>query len=300
MVEVVDSHQHFWNPTLVQIPWLEGTKASFGDPSQIRHLYSPAEYRRDAEPVKIIGSIHVEAAANPDYALTEVAWATGLADAVGLPSGIVAFLDVEHPDIEMKLDLLCRSPAVRGVRMRLNYHEPSGRRMVRSAEIMSEPSFRKGLKAIAARKLVFNVSVFSSQLFAVAELAKAAPEITLALEHFGWPVAADPEAFAAWKSGMAAVAACPNVSVKVSGFWAIDRAWRAEAVEPWLKETYALFGPQRCMFGSNLPIEKLMCPLPRQIEILSNILANELSRDQDDFFCGTAIRVYRLPIQRSN
>ena len=129
---------------------------------------------------------------------------------------------------------------------------------------MSEPSFRKGLKAIAARKLVFNMSVFSSQLFAVAELAKAAPEITLALEHFGWPVATDPEAFAAWKSGMAAVAACPNVSVKVPGFWAIDRAWRAEAVEPWLKETYALFGPQRCMLGSNLPIEKLMCPLPEQ------------------------------------
>ena len=72
---------------------------------------------------------------------------------------------------------------------------------------------------------------------------------------------------------MALLAAHSNACVKVSGFWAVDREWRADRIAPWVKETFALFGPKRCMFGSNLPIEKLMCPLPRQVEILVDILS---------------------------
>src|SRR5690242_689276 len=107
MVDVVDSHQHFWNPILVRIPWLEGTAASFGDPSQLRHRYTPMEYRRDADPVRVIGSIHVEAAARPEDSLSEVAWNTGLADCAGLPTGIVAYLDLEDPELATKLDRIC-------------------------------------------------------------------------------------------------------------------------------------------------------------------------------------------------
>jgi predicted TIM-barrel fold metal-dependent hydrolase len=293
-MEIVDSHQHFWHPGVVDIPWLSGQKASFGDPAQIRGLYRPAEYLRDAAPLAIRGTVHVEAAGRPEHALIETIWATGVADAAGLPSAIVAYADLESADLEAHLDLLGRSPFLRGVRMRLNFDEPSGRKIARSADVMAGEAFQRGLRAVAARGLVFNLSVFSTQLPAAAELAGAVPEATLVLEHFGWPASADADGYATWKKGMALLSGHSNVCVKVSGFWAVDREWRQERVAPWVKETFALFGPKRSMFGSNLPIEKLMCPLPRQVEILANILAGESAADRHDFFVANATRVYRL------
>jgi predicted TIM-barrel fold metal-dependent hydrolase len=293
-MEIVDSHQHFWHPGVVDIPWLSGQKASFGDPAQIRGLYTPKEYLRDAEPLQIRGTVHVEAACLPEHALVETVWATGIADAAGLPSAIVAYADLESADLDARLALLERSPLLRGVRMRLNFDEPTGRKIARAHDVMSGEPFRRGLRMVAARGLVFNLSIFATQLPAAAELAAAVPEATLVLEHFGWPISAEAERFSGWKKGMARLAAHSNVYVKISGFWAVDKEWRQDRIAPWVKETFALFGPKRCMFGSNLPIEKLMCPLPRQVEILSNILAAESAANVRDFFVANATRVYRL------
>ncbi len=293
-MEIVDSHQHFWHPGVVDIPWLSGQKASFGDPAQIRGIYTPQEYLRDAAPLTIRSTVHVEAAARPEDALIEAIWATGIADAACLPSAIVAYADLESAALGGHLDLLGRSPLLRGVRMRLNFDEPTGRKIARSADVMAGDAFRRGLRAVAARGLVFNLSIFSTQLPAAAELAAAVPEATLVLEHFGWPASADADGYATWKKGMALLAAHSNVCVKVSGLWAVDREWRADRIAPWVKETFALFGPKRCMFGSNLPIEKLMCPLPRQVEILVDILSAQSAADRHDFFVANATRVYRL------
>src|ERR1700677_5061962 len=120
-MEIVDSHQHFWHPGLVDIPWLSGQKASFGDPSQIRGDYLPADYRRDAAPLDIRATVHIEAACRPEHSLIATIWATGVADAAGLPSAIVAYADLESADLSAKLDLLGRSPFLRGIRMRLNF-----------------------------------------------------------------------------------------------------------------------------------------------------------------------------------
>lgn len=294
-IDIIDSHQHFWNSALVPIPWLSAPAASFGDPSALKRVYTPADYRRDAGALRIVGTVHVEPGARPQDEMLETAWLTGLSDGGGLPSALVAYADVTAPDLEAELTALARSPLLRGVRMRLNFDEASGRRMTRSDHVMEDDDFRRGLALVAARGLVFNLSVFAPQLAMAARLATAMPAVTLVLEHVGWPLATDKDGFRAWRAGMAALSACPNVFVKVSGFWAIDRAWRPEAIEPWVKETFALFGFRRCLFGSNLPIEQLMCPLPRQVEILSGFLAGASDADRADFFAENARRLYRLP-----
>ncbi|HEY5210930.1 MAG TPA: amidohydrolase family protein [Stellaceae bacterium] len=294
-IEIIDSHQHFWHSALVPIPWLSAPAASFGDPSALKRIYTPADYRRDAGALNIVGTVHVEPGARPEDGMLETAWLTGLSDGGGLPSAVVAYADVTAPDLAAKLADLARSPLLRGVRMRLNFDEASGRRMTRSDHVMEDEDFRRGLRQVAAHGLVFNLSVFAPQLAMAARLATAMPEVTLVLEHVGWPIATDQDGFRAWRAGMAALADCANVFVKVSGFWAIDRAWRPEMIEPWAKETFALFGFRRCLFGSNLPIEQLMCPLPRQVDILSSFLDGASAGDRADFFAANARRVYRLP-----
>jgi len=293
-LDIFDAHIHLWHPGVFDIPWLAGNAASFGNPALIRGRYRSQEFLVDAGNLHVVGGIHVEAAARPEHSLIETTWVTGIADATGLPTGIIGHANLESPEIEADLEALARSPYLCGVRMRLNFDEKSGRRIAKSADVMSEAPFRRGLRAAAKRNLVFNLSVFAPQLSKAAELAEVVPEATLVLEHIGWPLATDEGAFREWRAGMAALAAHPNAAVKISGFWAIDRDWRAEKIRPWVQEAFALFGPDRCMFGSNLPIEKLMCPLPRQVEILSLILARESNATVQAFFANNAIRLYRL------
>ena len=292
--ELVDAHHHFWNPAALDVPWLSGTKASFGDPSQLRLLYTTREHRADAAPLTVLASVHVEPAGNPANALLETFWLTGVGDATGLPDALVAYCDIESPDLERALDEQQRSPRLRGVRQRLNFDAASGRHIARSDDVMASPAFRDGLLRVANRNLVFNLSIFAPQLPLAAQLAAAVPECTIVLEHLGWPIATDARSFDAWRDGMSQLAAAPNTAVKISGLWSIDRDWTPAIVDPWIRATVEVFGEDRCLFGSNLPIEKLMCPLPRQVQIIESALSDLGAAGLQKVFVANALRVYSI------
>jgi predicted TIM-barrel fold metal-dependent hydrolase len=298
ITDIVDAHHHFWNPAALDIPWLAGSKASFGDPAQIRSLYTTSEYRADAAPLTVRASVHVEPAGSPADALLDTFWATGVGDASGLPDAIVAYCDIESPDLDRVLDEQQRSARLRGVRQRLNFDEPSGRRIARSGDLMASRVFRDGLRTVAKRNLVFNLSIFAPQLPEAAKLAEAVPDCVFVLEHLGWPIATDARAFDEWRAGMLLLAAAPNVSVKISGLWAIDRHWTPEVVDPWIRATVEIFGEDRCLFGSNLPIEKLMCPLPRQVATITAALSDFGPACLDKMFVSNALGVYSIAIPR--
>jgi predicted TIM-barrel fold metal-dependent hydrolase len=294
ITEIVDAHHHFWNPAALSIPWLNGTKASFGDPSQLRAIYTTREYMVDAAPLTIRASVHVEPAGNPADALLETFWLTGIGDATGLPDAIVAYCDVESPDLERMLDAQQRSPRLRGVRQRLNFDAASSRHIARSGDVMASQAFRDGLRRLAKRNLVFNLSIFAPQLPLAARLAAAVPECAIVLEHLGWPIAADAASFDAWRNGLAQFASAPNTTIKISGLWSIDRDWTPDIVSPWIRAAVEIFGEDRCLFGSNLPIEKLMCPLPRQVSIIETALSELGAASLHNIFVANTLRTYAI------
>ena len=203
--------------------------ASFGgNPQQLRTLYAPPQYLLDIAPLKVSGTVFVQAECLPEQAYSEAVWVTGLADSSNLPTAIVAYADPSSEGFADDLDKLARFRLLRGIRMRLNYDAVSGRTIARSGTIMSEQRFRDGLKAIGARGLVFEVSVFAGQLSDVAELASATPDTTLVINNAGWPLATDKNGFTNWKRDMLALSLHPNVVVKLAGLFAIDRAWSRE------------------------------------------------------------------------
>jgi predicted TIM-barrel fold metal-dependent hydrolase len=89
-------------------------------------------------------------------------------------------------------------------------------------------------------------------------------------------------------------ARCPNIVVKVSGLWPLDRQWRPEIIGEPVRFVVDLFGPERCLWASNLPVEKLMCPVGRQLESLEAALETYAEHEKDMVFRHTAERVYRL------
>ncbi len=179
--------------------------------------------------------------------------------------------------------------------------------------LMLRDDFRAGFKHLAPRKLTFEVWCAHTQIPDAVSLARAFPETTLVLDHFGGPIGSGPyagkqdEVFADWKSKIDVLAGCPNVVVKLGGLnmevngygWEHrpkppTSAELATATRRYFDHAIERFGPGRCMFESNFPVDKLSC----SYTVLWNsfkLLAKGFSVDERALlFRGTAERVYRL------
>jgi len=124
-----------------------------------------------------------------------------------------------------------------------------------------------------------------------AELAAACPDVTFVLQHAGMLEDLSDEGIAAWRAGMRLLAAQDNVVSKLSGLGTFLRANDVEHIGFVVRETLDLFGAERCLFGSNFPIEKLWTPYGELIDAHRAALP-ETARPE--VFGDTARRVYRL------
>jgi predicted TIM-barrel fold metal-dependent hydrolase len=97
-----------------------------------------------------------------------------------------------------------------------------------------------------------------------------------------------------WRAGMDALAACPNVVTKLSGLGTFEHRCTPALWKPVIQETIDRFGPSRCMFGSNFPVEKLWARYVDEIESTRASVADLSVEEQHEIFYGTAARTYRL------
>ena len=97
-----------------------------------------------------------------------------------------------------------------------------------------------------------------------------------------------------WRSGMRALAANPNVSVKISGLGMLDHDWTADSIRPIVLEAIDIFGPDRAMFASNFPVDKLYTDYPTIFQAFSQITADFTPAERARLFAGTAIEFYDL------
>jgi len=175
--------------------------------------------------------------------------------------------------------------------------------------------FRAGARVLARRKLSFDVWLFFPQLSELADFAKAVPDLTIILNHIGGLLRVGPyanrdnEVLAIWRSGIAAVSACSNVSIKLGGIgmpctgfdWharktPIGSAELASSMAPLLTYCIEQFGPNRCMFESNFPVDK--------VSYSYNVLYNAFKRfsmgysapERAAMFHDTAARIYRIAV----
>ncbi|HVT36518.1 MAG TPA: amidohydrolase family protein, partial [Nevskiaceae bacterium] len=96
------------------------------------------------------------------------------------------------------------------------------------------------------------------------------------------------------KRGMALLAKQPNVAVKISGLAMIDRTWTTDSIRPFVLDTIDLFGPQRAMFASNFPVDKLYGNFGQHFEAYSSIVADFSDAERRALFAGTAETIYRI------
>jgi len=179
--------------------------------------------------------------------------------------------------------------------------------------LMAEPSFRHGFSYMEKHGLSFDAWLYHSQLDQLLDLARAFPGVPMVINHVGGPLGAGPyrgrteEVFADWRAGMKALAACPNVRVKLGGLAMVVNGFDfhenvlppssgelAAAWRPWMEACIEDFGANRCMFESNFPVDKGMCAYPVLWNAFKRIAAGASTAEKTALFHDTAKLVYRL------
>jgi predicted TIM-barrel fold metal-dependent hydrolase len=310
-IDIVDSHMHLWD---------------FSNPA-----YYADSYIRDARAAGISASIYVDCtmsyheAGPPELEpVGEVQFACEQANSsvldVRVAAGIIGWADLTLGDaVAPVLEALENAGGgnFRGVRTRATYDsDPAagyGAMGVGSGLLLRD-DFRQGVAQLHARDYVLDLYAFHTQLHEVADFARAFPDLPIILNHIGGPLGigryADmrDQVFADWTQGMADVASCPNVSVKIGGF-AISRiaivpmqkrelpfssTEIAAFCKPWVDHCFEAFGARRCMFGSNFPVDKAVLPLLTLVNAMKHLTGHLPYSDRQHFFASNARRIYKI------
>jgi L-fuconolactonase len=214
----------------------------------------------------------------------------------------------------------------RGIRHAHGWHEspdiPNSHHPTRDIPgLLARQDFRAGFSILDKLNLSFDCWGFHTQLAEVADLANAFPDVTIIVNHIGGPMALGPYAgqrenrvFNDWKAGIEPLAGCANIDVKLGGLGMPtygfahetldappDSLTLAEDWKPYFDVLINAFGPSRCMFESNFPVDKVSCSYTSMWNAFKRI-SDELgmsATEKNDLFYGTAARAYRMPLSDS-
>jgi predicted TIM-barrel fold metal-dependent hydrolase len=293
-LDLIDAHHHIWRQA--DQPWLNGPMVPriFGPYDAIRRDYPISEYLADIKDNGVVASVYVQTNWEPARNIEEVAWVQAIADAHGFPHAITGFADLAKPDISTTLDAMRPFPRLKGIRQQVHWHENPNYRFAPRPDVIADEQWRRGLAQLAPRGLLFELQVFASQMALGAALAGAFPQTTFVLQHAGMLEDLSDAGRAAWRNGMRQLAECPNVFVKLSALGTfVHRATLAD-IQPIVSDTVTLFGAERCLWGSNFPIEKIWTDYATVAGNIRQAVAHLPLHEQRQILSETAVRVYGL------
>lgn len=277
----VDAHHHLWDLSAGTPDWL-------ADPAlaPLRRTFAPADLHKVTTAAGIGASVLVQT----ENSAAETA--DMLATAAGDPviAAVVGWVDLTSASAADDLATALAGSGgdrLRGIRHQVQ-SEPDNRWLCR-------PEVLRGLRAVAAAGLCYDLVTRVHQLPAVIDAADAVPELTFVLDHCSKPPVATGRT-EPWASLVRELARRPNVTVKLSGL--VTEAdwshWRTADLVPYAEVVLDAYGPDRVMAGSDWPVCLLAASYGRVVESTGELLTGLGPADRDAVLGGTASRVYRL------
>jgi L-fucono-1,5-lactonase len=296
---VVDAHHHVWDLSAHDQPWL----ASEQELAPLLRNFTVADLAADTAGQDVTATVLVQTVSEP--------WETPemLAEAMAglLVTGVVGWVDLESPDIADPIAGLQNLPGgghLAGIRHPVLV-EPDARWLAR-------PAVLRGLAAVAAAGLAFDVVGEPRHLPAAAAAARALPGLQFVLDHLGNPDVGH-EVSPSWADAVRVLAALPNVAGKLSSILGVPAPGRATPAEgratpaelggqldvahlrPYYELALDAFGPERLMSGSDWPVSTLHASYAGILGAARTLTAALSPAERDAIFSGTARRIYRLP-----
>jgi len=291
---IVDAHHHIWRQA--DLPWLMGPMQPriFGAYEAIRRDYRIEEYLGDIQASGIEKSVYVQANWSADQFEDEVAWVQSVANNIGWPNAIVGYVNFMQDDVRPDLRKLQKYSLMRGIRQQLHWHDNEQYRFATSPDLSSSPTLQRNIAKLSEFGWCFELQVFSPQMKSAADLATACPDVTFVLQHAGMLEDLSAKGRARWQDGMKRLADCANVVCKLSGLGTFIHRNDPDHIRETIALAASAFGADRCLFGSNFPIEKLWTNYASLVDVYRQGTAHMSEGDRNAIFNETATLVYRL------
>jgi L-fuconolactonase len=255
----VDAHHHIWDPAATRHAWLDAMPA-------LNRPFSLADFEAASAPEGVTASVLVQVLADS----AETGQFLALAGSSELVAGVVGWADLTSPGVGDEIARLRAGPGgdrLAGIR-HLVQDEPD-------PAWLERPDVRRGLRAVGAAGLAYDLLVRPGQLPAALAVTGALGDVRFILDHGAKPDIAS-GALEPWASLISQLAARPNVWCKLSGLVTEAGAgWRPAQIRPYICRLLDAFGPGRLMFGSDWPV----CTLAASYAEVAALAREELSRE---------------------
>ncbi|MBM0230792.1 amidohydrolase family protein [Micromonospora sp. STR1_7] len=279
---IVDAHHHLWVRARHPQPWIDPRTMAAIDAD-----FTPVDLAPVARAAGVTQTVVVQSVA----ARTETPELLGIAADDPLIAGVVGWVDLTADDVADRLD---RLRAGRGGQRLVGI-----RHLVQSEPdptYLDRPDVRRGIAAVGAADLAFDLLVRAHQLPAATRLVRDLPQTRFVLDHLGKPALGHAD-LGAWSRDLRALAAEPNTVAKLSGLVTeVDAtSWTTADLRPAVEHALDVFGPDRLMFGSDWPVCLLASSYLRWVEALADLLGPLRDDERAAIWRQTARRAYRLP-----
>jgi predicted TIM-barrel fold metal-dependent hydrolase len=288
---VVDTHIHLFdlgNPDL-RYAWLDPANPHpILTPSEVERIaslnYRLTDFQLESGESNVSKAVHVQAAVGIDDPVVETAWLQAQADAAGFTLAIIGYADLQGDDLNDVLDRHeAASPRFRGIR---DFgHEQ---------EYLADPRWIDGVKALGNRGLVLSLDCTWERMPLAAAMAREASGTVIVLDHMGLPLSRDDDYYANWRHQMSILGKVDNLVCKISEVTMIDHAWNPERVRPWLEHCLDAFGSDRCVIGTNWPVDSLYATYPELISLYRQVAELLSPSERTALLSGNAERLYRI------
>lgn len=332
-LEFFDPHFHIWDMTPVESQpdvtseplkrysassdpkgTVSGHDASILFEPNGSKCYGATEYEAELAPAsKLVahtGGVFIEAASvcftkTPgdnqffaDACLVEAAWVSSELAKSDKTYALMGTASLEAPNALATLEALAEYKQIKGIRQIVN-HTPDWPRNGMLGDLLDNPEWQKGYGLLKEVGFAFDMQLNPPQFGKAAALIAKHPETTVIINHLGSPTLADivdADKKKIFDDGMAALAACPHVYLKISMLCYTDPKWDENAqIVDTVKGLIKLFGVDRCCFASNYPVDtKDGWTAERLITAFLKLVANLSAADQQKIFSGNARKAYSV------
>jgi len=284
----VDAHVHFYDmqhPELIYGDWQLGVPhPMLGMKLQrlAERNYLAENYIAETRASNVVKAVHVQAAIGSKDPVKETEWLQAAADRTGYPHGIVAYADLRDSNVEEVLEGHCRYANMRGIRD------------FSHGDYLIEPDFWRGFELMEKYNLVSSISAQWPDMVKLRDLAGKFPNVQIVIDHTGAPQERTAEYFTKWREGMSTLAEADNIVCKISGLAMTDNDWTVDSIRPYVLHCIEAFGPDRCIFATNWPVDWLWSFYGKVVDAYLEITGEFSDAERTAMFSGNSERLYRI------
>jgi L-fuconolactonase len=276
---IIDAHHHLWQFNEKDYGWMDDSMGV------LKRDYLPDHLEKEIKKTGVAGTVVVQAR----QSLEETEWLLELSKRHPFIKGVVGWVDLRSPDLEMQLDHFTKHSKLVGVRHVI--HDEA------DDDFMLRPSFLSGIEKLGDYNLTYDLLLFPKHLTRAIELVSMFPDQHFVLDHLSKPFI-QAGMMQPWKEDMQSLAAMPNVWCKISGM--VTEAdigeWKYEDFVPYMEVVCEAFGNDRVMLGSDWPVCTLAGEYSQVMGIPFRFFEKLDSEILEMIVCKNAVNCYQLEI----